>query len=500
MPLGTKKFYISTALPYVNFSPHVGFALEIIQADVIARYHRICGEDVFFVNGTDENALKNVLAAQDHGVSTKEFVDINAEKFRELSSVLNISNDDFIRTTEDRHIRGAQKLWQQCKKEDIYKKKYKGLYCVGCEEFYKEGELAGGLCPEHKIKPEIVSEENYFFRLSNYQKDIECLISSDKLKIIPDKRKNEMLSFIHGGLEDFSVSRSNERARNWGVPVPGDNTQRQYVWFDALSNYINVLGYADDSGKFKEFWQKNDNILHCIGKGISRFHTIYWPAILMSAGIKLPKTVFVHGYLTVDGQKMSKTLGNVVGPKEIVEKYETDSLRYYLLREISPTEDGDYSRQKFEQRYNTDLANGLGNLVSRVLALAAKTNHKPQITNFKQIPNPEFQTIIKKSWGQYDKSLNEFRFNEALESVWSLMAFCDEYISKEKPWEDKKESPFSVYCLLLSLCNIAHMLRPFLPETSDKIFVQLGIDPERKVPWEEQGFKIKKVEALFPRI
>ncbi len=495
MPAEKQKFYISTAIPYVNSDPHIGFALEIIQADVVARYHRLLGEDVFFVTGTDENALKNVLAAEEKAVSPKELVDANAGKFRELSEILNISNDDFIRTTEDRHIRGAQKLWEACKEEDIYKKKYRGLYCVGCEEFYKESELVDGCCPEHKTKPEVVEEENYFFRLSSYQKKLEKLISTDEFRVIPETRKNEVLSFIRQGLEDFSISRSNERARNWGVPVPGDDSQRIFVWVDALSNYINALGYADDSEKFKEFWQDNENILHCIGKGILRFHGIYWIAILLSAGLRLPKTIFVHGYLMVDGQKISKTLGNVVSPKDVVQKYGTDSVRYYLLREISSTEDGDFSYKKFEGRYNADFAKGLGNLVLRVLTLAEKN------TRFKSsIKSSIFQKDIDDAWKNYRKALEEFKFNDALEAVWRLIGVCDEYISKEKPWEEKESSAPAISNLLLVLGHVAWMVKPFLPETSDKIFKQLGIDPESETPWEEQELKINKGEALFPRL
>lgn len=492
-----RKFYISTAIPYVNADPHIGFALELIQADVIARYRRLLKEEVFFVTGTDENALKNVVAAGKRGVSPKEFVDAIAEKYKELISLLTISNDDFIRTTEDRHIRGAQKLWQSCKKEDIYKKSYEGLYCAGCEEFYKETELEAGVCPEHKTRPERVAEENYFFRLSNYQHDIERLIKSNTLRIIPETRKNEMLRFIERGLEDFSISRSNERARNWGVPVPGDDSQRMYVWVDALSNYINALGYADNDARFKIFWQENGAILHCIGKGITRFHAIYWPAILLSAGIRLPKTIFVHGYLTVEGQKMSKSIGNVVSPQDIVVKYGTDALRYYLLREISPTEDGDFSQRSFGEHYNGDLANGLGNLVSRVAALALKS---ADISLAPPTPSPEFKERIDRLWDGYRKALDNFKFNEALNSIWGLIGFCNEYIAREKPWEEKESSIGVVADMLHALGNIAWLLIPFLPTTSEKIFSQLGINAGDTASWGGKTMKIKKGESLFPRI
>src|SRR3989344_8827091 len=306
-----KPTFISTAIPYVNAPGHVGHALEFIQTDVIARYYRSLKRDVFFLTGTDENSLKNAKAAEQQGVSTKDLVDRNAAIFRSLADKLKISYDDFIRTTEPKHIKGAQKLWLACE-DDIYQKTYRGLYCVGCEEFYQESELEDGKCPEHHTEPEVVEEENYFFRLSKYQEQLKAVFEKDIIKIIPSSRKNEIVSFLNSGLEDICISRSVERAKGWGIPVPGDNTQIIWVWFDALSNYINALGYGENDKKFEEFWQKSDAKVHVIRKGIARFHAIYWPGILLSAGISLPSTIFVHGYITVDGQKMSKTLGNVV--------------------------------------------------------------------------------------------------------------------------------------------------------------------------------------------
>jgi len=481
-----KKFYLSTAIPYVNSNPHCGFALEIIQADVVARYHRALGDDVFFLTGTDENSLKNVRTAQKEGISTKKLVDRNAQKYYDLKKTLNLTFDDFIRTTEERHIKGAQKLWLACQK-DIYKKKYKGLYCVGCEAFYKESELINGLCPEHKTKPELVEEENYFFKLSRYQNKIKEIIENDKVKIIPQARKKEVLSFINQDLEDICISRPSERVHGWGIPVPGDPSQFQWCWYDALSNYITALGYAENSKRFQEWWQENDNILHIIGKGVIRFHAIYWLGFLLSADLNLPKTIFVHGYITSEGQKMSKSLGNVIDPFELVEKYGTDAVRYFLLREISPTEDGDFTYEKFEGRYNSDLASGLGNLVARVLTMAEK-----QI--FNKFSNSNFQTFINKSKKKWQTSLDNFKFNEALISIWELISFCDRYIEKERPWETKNQKV--IYDLLFALANIAQMLQPLLPETSEKIFKQLGIKPSDK----EWHFKVKKGESLFPRL
>lgn len=468
-----EKFYVTTALPYVNADPHIGHAFELIQTDVIARYHRLLDNDVFFLSGADENSLKNVQAAEKEGISTEDLVKRNSQKFYGLKRSLGLSFDDFIRTTEERNIKGAQKLWIACKK-DIYKKNYKGLYCVGCEEFYKEEELEDGLCPEHKKKPELIEEENYFFRLSSYQKELEEVIGKDKVKIIPGTRKNEALSFIKGGLEDFCISRSAKRGKGWGIKVPKDDTQVMWTWFDALSNYINALDFAEDGEKFKKYWPCD---LHCIGKGILRFHAIYWLAILLSARIELPKSIFVHGYITIDGQKISKSLGNIVDPFELVNKFGTDAVRYFILREIPSTEDGDFTYEKFKERYNADLASGLGNLIARVLKLAQDQNFELKITN------NQLETKIKKTQKEYKKSLEEFKFNEALASIWELISFCDKYIEKEKPWESKDEKVIGN--LLYAISKIAGFLTSFLPETSEKIKNQL---------------KNKKLEPLFPRV
>jgi len=484
-----KKYYLSSAIPYVNYKPHCGFALEIIQADVVARYHRVLGDDVFFLTGTDENSLKNVRVAEKERIPVKELVDRNSKRFYELKNILNLSFDDFIRTTEERHIKGTQKLWKKCQK-DIYKKKYQGLYCVGCEAFLKEDELVNGLCPEHKTKPELIEEENYFFRLSEYQTELKKIIETNQVKIIPQTRKNEVLSFINHGLEDICVSRSAERAHNWGIDVPEDPSQKIWVWFDALSNYINALGYAKNSKKFQEFWQKNENKLHIIGKGVLRFHSVYWIAIILSAKLALPKTIFVHGYLTSEGQKMSKSLGNIIDPFDLVEKYGTDTVRYFLLREITPTEDGDFTYDKFEARYNSDLASGLGNLTARVVKLGDGKNFESEITN------KELKTEIDKTWEDYEKTLDNFKFNESLSSIWKLISFCDKYIEKEKPWEESENQMSVINNLLIVLANIAQMLQVFLPETSEQIFKQLGI----KFSDKEWHFKIKKGKSLFPRL
>lgn len=495
------KYFISTAIPYVNSDPHIGFALELIQADVLARYQRLLEKDVFFVTGTDENALKNAQAAEKAGEDVNKFVEKHAKKFQELTEVLDISKNDFIRTTEERHIKGVQKLWKACKPEDIYKKGYKGLYCVGCEEFKTQKDLIEGVCPEHRTKPEEVEEENYFFKLSKYEKELFRLIESGELKITPASRKNELLEFIKGGLEDFSISRSRERAKNWGISVPGDDSQIMYVWFDALTNYINVLGYGTDDARFNEYWT-NGSTAHLVGKGITRFHAIYWPAMLLSAGLTLPKEIFVHGYVTVDGEKISKSIGNVIDPFKVAEKYGVDAVRHFLLREIPSGEDGDFSYKKLEDRYNGDLANGLGNLVQRTVTLiennlAGELIYKPDLID-KEVKNK-----IDELFKEYIKNLDSFLLHEASGRTWDLVGFANKYIDEKKPWAVVKNDEQKFLAIMNNavfiMYNISWMLVPFLPETADKIFKILGADRDVKT-LENYKFKVQKTAGLFPRL
>ena len=473
-----QKFYLTNAIPYVNASPHIGFAMELVASDLLARFYRLAGFDVHFLAGTDENSLKNVLAAEKANLPTNEFVNEYARKFIDLGQALEISNDSFIRTTEKKHIQGAQKLWAACQPEDIYKKAYEGLYCVGCEQFYSAGELINGLCPEHGTKPELVKEENYFFKLSNYQKDLERLIESGELEILPAFRKKEIFNFIKSGLVDFSISRSRERARGWGVPVPGDDAQVMYVWFDALSCYITGLDYATNGELYRKYWPGN----HMIGKGIIRFHAVYWPAMLLSAGLPLPKKIFVHGYLTVDGQKMGKSLGNSVDPVALIKKYGADPVRYFLLREIPFGQDGDFSVAKLEARYQGDLANGLGNLLSRVTNLV-ETDLDGVVPD--TVPSPKDLDEV------YDL-VSELKFHEALEQIWKEIAWANKYIDETKLWDQAQKNPqlFSevISNLVALLADIATKLSPFMPETAERIRIVLSAE------------KIKKSEPLFPRI
>jgi methionyl-tRNA synthetase len=479
------KFYLTTAIPYVNAKPHIGHALEFVQADVIKRYRKSAGDDVLLLSGADENAIKNVQAAESFGLPVQEFIDKNSKLFQDLATKLNVGFDVFQRGSSQSHHRASQALWEKCYKNgDIYKKTYTGLYCIGCELFYEKSELnEKGECFEHPGKPlEEVKEENYFFKLSRYEKQIKELIEKDKLLIIPKFRKNEVLGFLKEGLKDISISRTNNRTKNWGVPVPNDNEQRMYVWFDALNIYQSGVGFSSDEQKYKKWWPAD---LHVIGKGIIRFHAVYWPAFLLSAGLLLPKALFVHGYFTVNGQKMSKSLGNVSDPLEFIQKYTTDGLRYYLLRNISPTGDGDFSEKKLVESYNSDLANGLGNLIARVAKLCENAN----FTKTKTVKN---QKHVSNFDNDYKKALEEYRFNDGLSIIWNKISKLDKFINEEKPWELVKNQDSRIKNILEhsvdQIQEIADLLAPFLPETSAKIKMQF------------EKAEITPEPSLFPRI
>ena len=473
----TKKFYITTAIPYVNAPPHIGHALEFVQADTVARYHRLLGEETCLLSGADENALKNVQAAEKEKTPIQEFIDKNAKKFQELAKKLSVKIDIFQRGSDKKnHFFSSQKLWRLCEaKGDIYQKKYKGLYCVGCETFYTPDELnEKGECFEHPGKKlEEVSEKNYFFKLSKYQKQLINIISKDELKIYPDFRKKEVFNFLKQPLLDISISRTNERARNWGVPVPDDDTQRIYVWFDADNIYQSGIGFGWNEKLYRKWWPAD---VHVIGKGIIRFHAIYWIAFLLSAGLSLPKSLFVHGYLTIEGQKMSKTLGNVIDPFALVNKYGTDAVRYYLLREIPPFDDGDYSESRMKELYNSDLANELGNLVSRLTTLAEKDEITVNNETVKQFNNLTIQQF------------NSFQFNLILEDIWNQIKRLNKEIDDFAPWKKSSEErkDFLLQCFK-TLKSIAWQLQPFLPETAEKII-------------KATTGKIKKTPPLFPKL
>lgn len=473
-----KKFYITTAIPYVNARPHVGHALEFVQGDAIARYQALLGYTVRLLSGGDENALKNVQAAEAAGKPVQTFIDDNTKSFEELAKKLNVQFSIFQKGSDPVHHASSQKLWELCLANgDIYKKSYEGLYCIGCEAFYTADDLnENGECFEHPGKPlQKVKEENYFFKLSKYQDEIVRRLEDREINVVPDFRKNEVLSFVRQGLQDISISRSNERARNWGVPVPNDPSQRMYVWFDALNIYQSGIGFGWDDAQYKEWWPAD---VHVIGKGISRFHAVYWPAFLLSAKLALPKTIFVHGYFTVNGQKMSKTLGNVIDPVELIEKYGTDSLRYYFLREIPAFSDGDFSESRFKELYNADLANGLGNLIARVAKLAEGSHYPPSSIIYDTIAKPE-----------YDKAMKEFRFHDALKYIWEEIKKQDAYINEKSPWKLKGGEREAVLSpIILKIRELALLLQPFLPNIAGKIKKQF------------EGTAIISQAPLFPRL
>ncbi len=476
------KFYITTAIPYVNAKPHIGHALEFVQGDVVVRYNKLKGFETRFLCGGDENALKNVQAAEKEKTPVQEFIDKNTKLFENLAKELNVQFDVFQKGSDrTHHFPASQKLWQLCERNgDIYKKKYKGLYCVGCELFYTREELdENGECYEHPGKKlEEVEEENYFFKLSNYTDKILDLIQSNKLKVVPDFRRNEVLSFVKKGLEDISISRSNERAKNWGVPVPGDESQRMYVWFDALNIYQSGIGFGWNDEEYKKWWPAD---VHVIGKGIIRFHAVYWPAFLLSAGLDLPKKLLVHEYFTVNGQKMSKTLGNVIDPIELINKYGADPLRFYFLKYFSPFADGDFSEEKFKIAYNADLANGLGNAVARVAKLAENSGFEFEEEKPAQEIYPD----------EVKDAFEKFEFNVVLQNLWNVrLSVIDKHINDNAPWLLKDESKLKVTLQqeITMLRSLARQIQPFMPETSEKI---LNIF---------KGPKIKSGESLFPRL
>jgi methionyl-tRNA synthetase len=480
-------WYVTTSIPYVNAQPHIGHALEDVQADVLARYHRLRCEDVWFLTGTDENSLKNVRAAEREGIPTQALVDRNAGQFYALRDSLDLSFDDFIRTSADpRHLAGVQKLWQACAQSgDIYQRAYSGLYCVGCEQFYAADELADGLCPEHLVAPELVEEQNYFFRLSRYADRLRDLIETDQLRIVPRTRKNEVLGFIRGGLEDFSISRSRARARGWGIPVPGDPDQVTYVWFDALGNYITALGYAGDQARYQRYWARNPHRAHVIGKNIIRFHAIYWPAMLLSAGVLPPTDLLVHGFVTADGRKVGKSLGNAIDPVALAERYGADVLRYYLLREIPTGGDGDFSLERLARAYNADLADQLGNLLSRTVAMISRyyAGVVPPLGD-QDAADRRLVEAGEQLYRQLDAALEQFALDDALGAIWDLVAIANKYVVEVQPWALAKQRAdpaierrlaTTLYNLAETLRLIAQALSAFLPATAERIARQLGI-------------------------
>lgn len=459
-----KRFYVTTPIYYPNARAHIGHAYTTIGADVIARWNRLKGKSVFFLTGTDEHGQKIQSAAESRNIEPKRFVDELVLQFKNLWKLLNISNDDFIRTTDKRHEISLReflkRLWES---GDIYKGEYEGLYCIPCESFFTEFQASEKMCPECGRKLTKLKEEAYFFRLSKYQQKLLDLYEKNPEFLSPRARRTEMINRVKKGLKDLCITRTSVK---WGVKFPYDKKHTIYVWIDALPNYITALGYPNGK-KFKDFWPAN---IHIIGKEINWFHSVIWPALLMSAGVPLPKKIFVHGWWTVEGEKMSKSKGNVIDPVNIVKKYGVDQFRYFLMREISFGSDGDFSEERFVQRINSDLADGLGNLVSRTLAMAYKYFDG-------KVPPKRINKKISKKAIKTAKDVSAFmevlKFQEALQKIWSLITECNQYINKQKPWKNENNREEVVYTLLESLRFIATLLQPFIPESSEKILKQI---------------------------
>ncbi|VVC02265.1 Methionine--tRNA ligase [uncultured archaeon] len=507
MVMHLAKFYLTTAIPYVNAAPHLGHVLEFLQTDAIARYEKSRGKDVALVTGADENSLKNVHAAEKQGISVTELCDRNSAVFEQMAKKCGLSYTSFRRTSDKKlHWPGVQKVWELCgKKGDIYKKKYRGLFCVGCEAFYEPEELKDGKCPEHNAAPEEIEEENYFFRLSKYQNELERLITTNELAIAPETRKNEVLSFIKGGLKDFSISRSLARAKGWGVPVPGDDKQIQYVWFDALGTYLTGVGYGTDEETFSHYWPAD---VHVIGKGILRFHAVYWPAMLLSAGVQLPKSIFVHGYITVEGQKMSKSLGNVVDPNLLIGKYGLDPLRYCLLSAVPTFDDGDFSERTLIETSNNELLANIGNLVNRTLVFTGREfeGKVPEATLSET--DKAFISEQNARFTQIAAHLDKMQLKEALHLAMHCGKEANAFFQKNEPWKtaksDRAKCAASICLLLHQVKDLAIVLEPFIPGTSAAIFKQLNFAPQN---WDDvgklslkAGHPLGKPEILFKKI
>ena len=472
--------YITTTLPYVNADPHAGFALEFVQADALARYYRLMGDDVFFNTGTDEHGQKIAEKADAAGQSRQEYVDHYAAQFDKLKDALNLSYDKFIRTTDPAHEAAAQEMWRRCAANgDIDKKLYKGLYCVGDEMFLRESDLVNGRCPNHpNIEPQEIEEENYYFKLSNYE-DYLLEYLQDESTIMPEWQRQWALEFVKGGLGDLSISRPKTRL-DWGIPVPDDDEHVMYVWFDALTNYISTLGWPGDAeGNFKKYWEDGET-LQLAGKDQVRFQSIIWQAMLKSAGVKATDHVFYHGFINSGGQKMSKSIGNVISPYEMVEKYGTDATRYMLLRHVHPFDDSDITWERMDEWYTANLVNGLGNLVARVMKMSEDN----------QVVTLFTETDAKHHMEQIAGDVAGYNFMNVLNTVWLKIARADEKITSEQPFKVVKDNPAVgkaiIQELVLEVHHIAQLLKPFMPDTAKEV--------------ENAVLANKKPENLFPRL
>ncbi len=505
------KFYLTTAIDYINGPPHIGHAIQKVWADIIARHRRLEGDEVFFLTGTDEHGINIERKAEELGKDPLKLADENSQKFRDMKRALNLSWDDFIRTTDrERHWTGAVMLWKKLAESgDIYKGRYRGLYCAGHEAFITQKDLVDSKCELHGKEPEEIDEENYFFKLLKYTEPIKKAIESGEFKIIPESRKNEILALIEEGLEDVSFSRPTKDV-SWGIPVPDDSSQTMYVWCDALTNYISAIGYGQDNN-WKKWWPAD---LHVLGKDNLRFHAAIWPGMLLAAGLELPKALLVHGFVQVGGRKISKTLGNVVDPFDLVERYGTDAVRYYFSREVPIFGDGDFTEDKFLEAYEGNLVNGLGNYIQRVSTMVKNyfdsVLEKPAEEDLVKVPllkgGREYvaveyfinQVIIK----EYREAMDEFELTRAIDKSFHLLKELDGYVQNYEPFKlikmDKEKTRAVLWNLSYGAAAAAWLLLPFLPETAEKIFDIFGVEGKKPEEWNK--FTVKEHKALFPRI
>jgi len=467
-----KNFYITTPIFYPNAKLHMGHAYTVTICDILARAQKLQGKETYLLTGADENTGKILKVVEEQGQTVEEYLNQVTLNFKDLYSKLGISYDQFIKTSDkETHWPGAQALWKKLVETgDIYKATYSGLYCVGCETFYTEKDLVEGKCPVHLTVPEKIEEENYFFKLSKYTQIIKEKIESNELLIVPQTRKNEIVALLDRGLEDISFSRPIKNVPH-GIPVPGDPSQVIYVWCDALVNYISALGYGRNTELFEKFWPAN---VHVIGKDILRFHAAIWPAMLLSAGLPLQKSLLVHGLITSGGHKMSKTLGNVIDPYELIEEYGFEAVRYYLAREVSPFEDGDLTKERFKESYNANLANGIGNLTSRIMKMAQDNLDAP------------VSIAEREDMSQYFAFYDSFEISKAADFVWNEIKSLDQYIQENQPFKvvktDKEAGQKMIGELVVRLYSVARMLNPILPETSEKIKALIKENKTPEVP------------------
>jgi len=505
------KFYLTTAIDYVNNIPHVGTAYEKIAADAIARYKRLAGFDTRFLMGNDEHSTNVVKAAREQGLDPKEYCDRMDVVFRDVWKRLDISYDDFIRTTEPRHIRGVQALFEKIAAAgDIYKGKYEGYYCVGCERFYPEKDLVEGKCPIHQTVLEWLSEDNYFFKLSKYGPPLLRHIREHPEFIIPEIRRNEIVNVIEGGLEDISVSRS---SGGWGIPLPIDSGQTVYVWFDALINYITGVGYPEANGLFSRYWPAD---LHVIGKDITRFHCVIWPAMLMSAGVPLPRTVLGHGWVHFQGAKLSKSLGNIVNPLEVADRYGADPLRYYLLKEVPLSRDGDFTWDLFIQRYNSDLANDWGNLFTRTISMVHRYRGGKLAEGAVGAAEGDLKSVIAGAIQEYRAAVDRYELEGGIEAAWGIIRRANRLVEERAPWNLAKDPARAadldrlLGSLAVALQHTALLLYPIMPAKARVVWETLRLTPALEqarfpadgalLPPPPTGTVLGESQPLFPRI